>query len=128
MIGPLEIAILLVIVFVILLMGGHKYLPTLGRSAGKGAKTGGEKAKQLASTVGEKASEIDTEKIAKSAGDGIREAKEVRGALIGNDTPKDSSEEAGAEAASHEHSSSSTPPVPERQPPDLEKQEPPSRS
>lgn len=89
MIGPLEIAILLVIIFVVLLMGGHKYLPSLGRSAGKGAKSGGEKAKQVAATVGEKASDIDTEKIAKSAGDGLREAREVKDALTGKERPEE---------------------------------------
>lgn len=95
MIGPLEIAILAVIVFVILLMGGHKYLPSLGRSAGKGAKSGGEKAKQIASTVGEKASEIDTEKIAKTAGDGIREAREVKDALTGKQQERSGQKEQG---------------------------------
>jgi Sec-independent protein translocase protein TatA len=93
MIGPLEIAIIAVIIFVILLMGGHRYLPSLGRSAGKGAKTGGEKAKQIAATVGEKASEIDTEKIAKAAGDGFREAKEVKEALTGKPKPEEPTDE-----------------------------------
>ncbi len=93
MIGPLEIAILVVIIFVVLLMGGHKWLPKIGRSAGEGAKAGGQKAKQVAATVGEKASEIDTEKIAKTAGDGLREAKEVREALTGKGKPEDADEE-----------------------------------
>ena len=100
MIGPLEIAILLVIIFVILLMGGHKYLPSLGRSAGKGAKTGGEKAKQVAATVGDRASEIDTKKIAQTAGDGIREAREVKDALTGKEKPEEPKPEEKPEPAS----------------------------
>jgi Sec-independent protein translocase protein TatA len=81
MIGPLEIAILIVILLVI--FGGYKRLPALGRSAGKGARVGGRKAKELAGVVSEKTDGIDSKSIANSAGKGIREAKELKEAITG---------------------------------------------
>ena len=88
MIGPLEIVILLAIALVV--FGGffYKRLPALGRSAGKGARVGGEKAKELAGVVGEKADGIDTQGIARSAGKGIREAKELKETITGPLEPK----------------------------------------
>ena len=81
MIGPLEIAILIVILLVI--FGGYKRLPALGRSAGKGARVGGQKAKELAGAVSKKTDGIDSKSIANSAGKGIREAKELKEAITG---------------------------------------------
>jgi Sec-independent protein translocase protein TatA len=81
MIGPLEIVILVVILLVI--FGGYKRLPALGRSAGKGARVGGEKAKELAGVVSKKTDGIDSKSIANSAGKGIREAKELKEAITG---------------------------------------------
>jgi Sec-independent protein translocase protein TatA len=88
MIGPLEIVILLAILLVV--FGGffYKKLPALGRSAGEGARVGGEKAKELAGVVGEKADSIDTQSIARSAGKGIREAKELKETITGPLEPK----------------------------------------
>ena len=76
MIGPIEIAILVVILLII--FGGYKRLPALGRSAGEGARVGGQKAKELAGIAREKADGVDTKKIANSAGRGVREAKELK--------------------------------------------------
>ena len=50
MIGPLEILIILAIVLVIF---GARFLPQLGRSAGKGVRIGTEKGKELASVAQE---------------------------------------------------------------------------
>lgn len=82
MIGPVEIVILLVIL--LLVFGRYLKLPQLGRSAGKGVRRGGEKAKELASTASSKAESIDTERLARSAGDGLREVKELREAVTGS--------------------------------------------
>lgn len=96
MIGPLEIVILLAILVVV--FGGffYKKLPALGRSAGKGARVGGEKAKELAGVVGEKADSIDTQGIARSAGKGIREAKELKETITGPLEPKPKPAASGA--------------------------------
>jgi len=91
MIGPLEIAILVVILLVI--FGGYKRLPALGRSAGKGARVGGEKAKELAGIAQKKTEGIDSKSIANKAGKGLREAKELKQAItdpIPEKTPKES--------------------------------------
>jgi TatA/E family protein of Tat protein translocase len=76
MIGPFEVLILVVIVLVI--FGGYKRLPALGRSAGKGARVGGEKAKELAGVARQKTEGIDGKSIANQAGKGLREAKELK--------------------------------------------------
>ena len=94
MIGPLEIAILVVILLII--FGGYKRLPALGRSAGKGARVGGEKAKELAGVVSEKADSIDTQSIARSAGKGIREAKELKEVITSPVEPKAKPDEPAA--------------------------------
>lgn len=86
MIGPLELLIVALVIF--LLFGGYKMLPKLGRSAGRGVREGGVKAKELAATVSSKAEQIDTDKIARSAGDGIREARELREAVTGKGSAK----------------------------------------
>lgn len=81
MIGPLEVLILVLILLIV--FGAYKRLPQLGRSAGTGARKGGEKAKELAAQAHRRAEEVDTAKISKSVGDGIREAREVRDAVRG---------------------------------------------
>jgi TatA/E family protein of Tat protein translocase len=80
-IGVLEIVILVVIVLII--FGGYKRLPQLGRSAGTGARKGGEKAKELAGQLRTKAEGVDTKKVSESVGKGIREAREVRDTVKG---------------------------------------------
>lgn len=80
-IGVLEIVILVVIVLIV--FGGYKRLPQLGRSAGTGARKGGEKAKELAGQLRTKAEGVDTKKVSESVGKGIREAREVRDTVKG---------------------------------------------
>ena len=86
-IGVLEILILVVIVLI--LFGGYRRLPALGRSAGTGARRGGEKAKQLAGQARSRAEGVDTAKIGESVGKGLREAREVRDSVkgVGSDDP-----------------------------------------
>ena len=83
MIGPLEIAILAVVVLLVFSGFFVRRLPAFGRSAGKGARVGGQKAKELAGAVSKKAEGIDSKSIANSAGKGIREAKELKEAVTG---------------------------------------------
>lgn len=81
--GVLEILIVLAIALVV--FGGffRKQLPQLGRKAGTNARIGAEKARELADastakvneTVGDK---IDPAAIGRSAGKGVREARELR--------------------------------------------------
>jgi TatA/E family protein of Tat protein translocase len=78
-IGPLEIAIVVVI---ILLFIGYRKLPELGRKAGTGAR---ELKDSVTEAVGDKA---DPETLGRSAGRGIREAREFRDALTGKSPPK----------------------------------------
>lgn len=91
MIGLPEILIVALIVF--LLFGGYKRLPQIGRSAGKGLRIGGEKAKEIADSAEERVGDkFDAEGIGRSAGKGARELREVRDALKGTsasagDTP-----------------------------------------
>jgi Sec-independent protein translocase protein TatA len=77
MIGPLEIAIIAVIVLVVL---GYRYsdrLPGLGRRAGEGAR---EVTDTVRDAVGDKA---DPKLLGEKAGQGLREAREFRDALTG---------------------------------------------
>ena len=74
MIGPLEIAIIAVVLLVIF---GWRYLPSIGRRAGEGAKDLKESVQEM---VGDKA---DPKTLGKSAGKGLREAREFRDALTG---------------------------------------------
>ena len=83
MIGPLEIAILAFVVLLVFSGFFIKRLPAFGRSAGKGARVGGQKAKELAGVVSKKTDGIDSKSIANSAGKGIREAKELKEAITG---------------------------------------------
>jgi Sec-independent protein translocase protein TatA len=80
-IGVLEIVILVVILLIV--FGGYRRLPQLGRSAGTGARKGGEKAKELAGRLRTKAEGVDTKKVSESVGKGIREAREVRDTVKG---------------------------------------------
>ena len=84
MIGPLEIVIILAILLIIF---GAKYLPQLGRSAGKGVRVGSEKGKELAAVAQEKAKDVDTKAMARQAGDHVREAREFRDVLKGESKP-----------------------------------------
>ena len=97
MIGPLEIAI---IVLILLVIFGAKYLPQLGRSAGKGVRIGSEKGKELAAVAQEKAKDVDTKAIARQAGDHVREARELRDVVKGESPakPKEKTAEAAAPA------------------------------
>jgi len=80
-IGIWEILILVVIVLIV--FGGYKRLPALGRSAGTGVRKGGEKAKAVSGQVRKQAEGVDTAKIGESVGKGIREAREVRDSVKG---------------------------------------------
>ncbi len=79
MIGPLEIAILVVVLLVVF---GYRYLPTIGRKAGTGARELKESAQEM---VGDKA---DPKTLGKKAGEGLREAREFRDALTGKAPPE----------------------------------------
>jgi TatA/E family protein of Tat protein translocase len=96
-IGVFEILIILLIVLI--LFGGYKRLPGLGRSAGTGARKGGEKAKELAGQIRTKAEGVDTAKIGESVGRGLRDAREVRDSVKGVGTDSSGSK-AGADGAS----------------------------
>lgn len=83
MIGLPEILILLVIVLVVV---GYKRLPQFGRSSGKGLRSAGESARELSTTVGDKfdekvAAAVDPAEIGRTAGRGVREARELKAAL-----------------------------------------------
>jgi TatA/E family protein of Tat protein translocase len=80
-IGVLEI--LIVVVIILIVFGGYKRLPQLGRSAGTGARKGGEKAKELAGRMRTKAEGVDTKKVSESVGKGVREVREVRDTVKG---------------------------------------------
>ena len=76
--GFLEIAIVALIAFIFF---GYKYLPALGRSAGKGAR-------ELKDSVGEMVGDkVNPETIGRSAGQGMREAREFRDAVTGKAEP-----------------------------------------
>jgi Sec-independent protein translocase protein TatA len=84
MIGPLEIAILVVIVLAVLAYRNSHRLPGLGRRAGEGAR---EVTDTVRDAVGDKA---DPKVLGEKAGQGLREAREFRDALTGETeaTPK----------------------------------------
>jgi sec-independent protein translocase protein TatA len=100
-IGLPEILIILVI---LLLIFGYKKLPKLGRSAGETTRTGIEKARELSTTVGDKVDgKVDPSSLGRSAGKGLREAREFRDALTGKETAKPAAAAAPApEAATAE--------------------------
>ena len=83
MIGLPEILILLVIVLVVV---GYRRLPQFGRSAGKGLRSAGQSTRELSATVGDKFDEkvaraVDPAEIGRTAGRGVREARELKAAL-----------------------------------------------
>ena len=75
MIGPLEIVIIIAILLVIF---GAKFLPALGRNAGKGVRIGREKGSEIATKVTEKAEGYDPKQIARTAGEHVRDARDLR--------------------------------------------------
>jgi sec-independent protein translocase protein TatA len=96
-IGLPEILVLIVLVVIIF---GYKRLPQLGRSAGQSLRTGVDKAKELGNSVGDKVDgKVDPSDIGRSAGKGLREAREFRDALTGKETPKPKAPPAPAPAA-----------------------------
>lgn len=105
MIGLPEILILVVIVLIF--FGGYKRLPQLGRSAGEGArKLGdaamkkGDEAKVLAAGVKERhGDKLDPSDLARKAGKGAREARELRDSLSGKTAAKPETREASSEPA-----------------------------
>ncbi len=109
MIGPLEI---IVVAIVLLVIFGYKKLPELGRSAGTGLRSGGEKAKELADSVGEKASgKVDPRSIGRSAGKGMREAREFRESFTGASGSRPADEPKG-EGEGEGEARSEAPPAP----------------
>ena len=69
---------------------GYRYLPALGRSAGSGLRSATGKARGLSSRVGDKVDgKVDPSSIGRSAGRGLREVREVRDAVTGKQPPKD---------------------------------------
>ena len=94
-IGVFEI--LIIVLIVLILFGGYKWLPGLGRSAGTGARKGGEKAKELAGQIRTKAEGVDTAKIGESVGRGLRDVRDVRDSVKGVGT-NSSRDEARPEA------------------------------
>jgi TatA/E family protein of Tat protein translocase len=89
MIGLPEILILIVIA--LLVFRGYKYLPQLGRSSGKALRVGSEKAKELTDKAGEKhGDKFDPSNMGRTAGKGMREARELRDSFKGTlDPPKE---------------------------------------
>ena len=105
-IGPLEIAI---VVILLLIVFGYRYLPSIGRKAGTGARELKEGVQEM---VGDKA---DPKTLARSAGKGVREAREFRDALTGKEPaekPKPAAKATEPEPAPAE------PPAPERPSPE----------
>jgi TatA/E family protein of Tat protein translocase len=98
MIGLPEI---IVVVVILLLIFGYRKLPQLGRSAGEATRTGIDKARELSTTVGDKVDgKVDPSSIGRSAGKGLREAREFRDALTGKESPKPAPTAAPAQAPS----------------------------
>ena len=99
-IGVFEI--LIIVLIVLILFGGYKRLPGLGRSAGTGALKGGENAKELAGQIRTKAEGVDTAKIGESVGRGLRDVRDVRDSVkgAGTDSSRDQARpESGADRA-----------------------------
>ena len=84
MIGPLEIVIIVAILLVIF---GAKFLPALGRNAGNAVRIGREKGGEVATKVTSKAEGYDPKQIARTAGEHVRDARELRDELTGKGTP-----------------------------------------
>ena len=95
-IGVFEI--LIIVLIVLILFGGYKRLPGLGRSAGTGARKGGEKAKELAGQIRTKAEGVDTAKIGESVGRGLRDVRDVRDSVKQGAGTESSSDQARPES------------------------------
>ena len=96
MIGLPEI---IVVVVIVLLVVFYKRLPELGRTVGAGLRSGIDKARGLSSRVGDKVEgKVDPSSIGRSAGRTVREAREVRDAFTGKETPKDGDSGAGSDS------------------------------
>ena len=96
MIGPLEIVIILLIIGVVFAGYFRKRLPQFGRTAGETARVGSEKAKELAAQAGDKAGDKwDPSALGKKAGEGVREAREIRDSFKERWTPRVERVEAG---------------------------------
>jgi TatA/E family protein of Tat protein translocase len=111
---------IIIVALIVLLIVGYKKLPQLGRSAGQTTRTGIEKARELSTTVGDKVDgKVDPQSIGRSAGQGLREAREFRDALTGKETPKPASPPPAPEAATAEAPPPAEPaaPVPDDQKP-----------
>lgn len=119
--GVVEILIVLVIALVV--FGGYKKLPQLMGSAGRNARIGGEKAKELADRVGPQIGDrvgkagdrFDPAKVGRSAGKGVREARELRDSFKGTlDSPKE--REAKAQRPAERSPQTRTEPAPQPAP------------
>ena len=98
--GVIGLPEILVLVVLLLIFFGYKRLPQLGRAAGEGLRTGVDKAKELGGSIGDKAEgKVDPSSIGRSAGQGLREAREFRDAITGKETPKPAPAAAPAPAA-----------------------------
>ena len=81
---------LLVLVVIVLIVVGYRRLPQLGRSAGSGLRSAIDRARGLSSKVGDKVeSNVDPQRIGRSAGRSVREVREVRDAFTGKEASKD---------------------------------------
>ena len=109
MIGPLEIAIIVVILLVIF---GYRYLPGLGRKAGEGAREVKDTVQEM---VGDKA---DPKNIGRSAGKGLREAREFRDALTGKTVAEPEPEPEPAAKATEAPAGERAEPAPAKADPD----------
>jgi Sec-independent protein translocase protein TatA len=119
-IGPLEIVIILVIIGVVFAGYFRKRLPEFGRSAGKTARVGTEKARELASQTGDKAGDKwDSQAIGRKAGEGVREAREIRDSFKGAlDSPPAKPSAGSAAEASDDATAAPDEPLPANDPQD----------
>src|SRR5688572_22438163 len=109
MIGPLEIAIIVAILLVIF---GAKFLPALGRNAGKALRLGREKGGEVATKVQTKAEGYDPAQIARTAGGHGRDARELRDEIKGTGTQPEPTPAPAAEEDEDEDEEPRTEPKP----------------
>lgn len=105
MIGPLEIAIVVVLLLIVF---GYRYLPSIGRKAGTEARELKEGVQEM---IGDKA---DPKTLARSAGKGVREAREFRDALTGKEPAEKPTAPARAPEPAPAKPTAPEPPSPER--------------
>jgi Sec-independent protein translocase protein TatA len=96
MVGPLEIAIVVLIALLILCYQFADRLPGLGRQAGEGAR---ELKDSIEDKVGDTA---DPKTLGRRAGEGLREAREFRDALTGKSEREPAPESAQPQEAAAE--------------------------